>query len=101
MTPTATAPRPVQAPARPTFVGEVQQRVFPPPSPLGQALEGKPLAWGPVLVGTAVRAVVVAPGFYIAGVRDWRQVLLGAVASSLTVTLTSLALHAMTAAKGR
>ncbi len=60
-----------------------------PPLPSSEsvaaALRGDPGGWGKVAASTALRAVLIAPGMWVAGGRGWRLAL-GSLTASASIT---------------
>lgn len=65
-----------------------------PPSSyaIADALEGVPGAWPRVAGLTAIRAAVIAPGIYLAGIRGWKNPS-GAILGSVAITTYLFALY--------
>lgn len=56
--------------------------------------QGMPGALTQLAMGTALRAGLIGLGFYVAGVRGWKPLVVGSVASSATLSLLLSAHHA-------
>lgn len=59
------------------------------------ALAGQPAGWVPTLVGTAARGVLMAPAFYLVGVKKPQRIAAGAAVGTVLVTLGLFTYHAI------
>lgn len=99
--PTAAAPAP--RPAPPSNLRLVPAALGAPRAlgalDLGRStlnvMEGQPGGWGSVVLGTGLRAGLIGGGFYLAGERRWKQLIVGSLAASALVTVFLFAGHAV------
>lgn len=60
------------------------------------AVEGQAGAWGSVVLGTTLRAGLIAPAiYYFGGVKDWKKLAIASAGASATITVALLAAHAL------
>jgi len=72
----------------------VDQQSPPSSYAIAGALEGEPGAWGRVFLVTALRAVCIAPGLYLGGVRG-RQIATGSAMAAVTITVALFGLYGL------
>jgi hypothetical protein len=80
----------------PANVGALSIERDAPPSTyaIAAALDGEPGAWPRVASLTAVRAAMIWPGLYLAGIRGWRSAA-GAAAGSTAITVLLLGYYGL------
>jgi hypothetical protein len=74
--------------------GYVEPQAPPSSYAIAGALEGEPGAWGRVFLVTFARALCIAPGLYIGGVRG-RQIVTGSIGAAVTITGMLFALYGL------